>query len=328
MSLPDYCPKWFDISKYKETYEWKREEWAIAFEYKIYHYNEVVEYVCNPAFGYEINDDWVNTWQPLFLGNTDLPTDYRDLPLVKNLISDDMYKIPFEELEKNFNKPPFTFFRRATYTPDIIDSEGEKMFMDIISTIGIQLPKLGSFRYEKKAGEYSCFTPVLINFQEHTDDELIEMFAYFLKQYRAFQLYNGYMPESKKANMTRIFSDSEIESLNRFRVLPCLELLIWEEYTGQHFTHEQLLFLLFGDGTEAVINPKTGEEWLPDKFTIKDSVLPKANLLLNAVANPFMHRYDIKYKEMEEFTESEVYFHDTSQLLEEIVRKRFSKSRD
>ena len=317
MSLPDYCPKWFDISKYKETYEWKREEWAIAFEYKIYHYNEVVEYVCNPAFGYEINDDWVNTWQPLFLGNTDLPTDYRDLPLVKNLISDDMYKIPFEDLEKTF--PDSSFFSCfnglfAKHRAEIVDSDGEEMPIDSISTIGIKLPKLGSFRYEKKAGEYSCFTPVLMNFQEYTDDELKEMFEYFLRRYRAFQLYGGYIPGSKKYDMARTFSDSEIESLNRFRVLPCLELLIWGTYTGQHFTHEEPLFLLFGDGTEAVINPKTGEEWFPDKFTIKDSVLPKANLLLEAVANPFMHRYDIKRKEMEEFTEFEDDFIDMYQL--------------
>lgn len=168
------------------------------------------------------------------------------------------------------------------------------MLIDSISTIGIQLPELGQFRYEKKAGAYNCFTPVLINFQEYTDDELKEMFEYFLQRYRAFQLYDGYIPRSKKDNIARTFSEAEIESLNRFRVLPCLDLLIWGEYTNQSFTHEELLFLLFGDGTETVINPKTGEEWFPDKSTIKDSVLPKAILLLEAVANPFMHRYDIK----------------------------------
>ena len=40
MKKPDYCPEWFDISKYDETYKWQRREWAIAFEHKIYHYNE------------------------------------------------------------------------------------------------------------------------------------------------------------------------------------------------------------------------------------------------------------------------------------------------
>jgi hypothetical protein len=296
MNIPNYCPKWFDISKYEETYQWGREDWAIAFEHKIYHYNENLEYASNPALGYDINDDCINSWQSLFLGNTDIPRDSRGLPLGKNLISDDMYKIPFEDLEKTFPEPPFLscFNGTARYRAEIVDSDGEEMLIDSISTIGIQLPELGQFRYEKKAGAYNCFTPVLINFQEYTDDELKEMFEYFLQRYRAFQLYDGYIPRSKKDNIARTFSEAEIESLNRFRVLPCLDLLIWGEYTNQSFTHEELLFLLFGDGTETVINPKTGEEWFPDKSTIKDSVLPKAILLLEAVANPFMHRYDIK----------------------------------
>ena len=302
MSTYDYCPKWFDISKYEETYKWGREDWAIAFEHKIYHYNENLKYDRNPALGYDICDDCINSWQSLFLGNTDIPNDYRELPLGKNLISDDMYKMPFEDLEKTYSDSSFLFcFNEA----DLVDSDGEKMLLDCVSTVGIQLPELGQFRYEKKAGAYNCFTPVLINFQEHTDDELREMFEYFLRRYRAFQFYGGRIPGSKKCSMTRRFSDSEIESLNRFRVLPCLDLLIWEAYTGQHFTHEELLFLLFGDGTETVINPKTGEEWFPDKSTIKDSVLPKAILLLEAVANPFMHRYDIKCKEMNEVIEFE-----------------------
>ena len=317
MSTYDYCPKWFDISKYEETYKWGREDWAIAFEHKIYHYNENLKYDRNPALGYDICNDCINSWQSLFLGNTDIPENYRELPLTKNLISDDMYKIPFEDLEKTFPDSSFlSCFNGllAKHGADIVDSDGEKMPIDEISTVGIQLPKLGQFRYEKKAGAYNCFTPVLINFQEHTDDDLKEMFEYFLKQYRAFQLYGGHIHISKKYDMARTFSDSEIESLNRFRVLPCLELLLWEAYTGQHFTHEELLFLLFGDGTETVINPKTGEEWFPDKSTIKDSVLPKAILLLEAVANPFMHRYDIKCKEMNEVIEFEDDFIDMYQL--------------
>lgn len=317
MNIPNYCPKWFDISKYEETYQWGREDWAIAFEHKIYHYNENLKYDRNPALGYGINKDCINSWQSLFLGNTDIPRDYRELPLGKNLISDDMYKRPFEDLEKTF--PDSSFFScfnglLAKHGADIVDSDGGKMPIDEISTAGIQLPKLGQFRYEKKAGAYNCFTPVLINFQEYTDDELREMFEYFLQRYRAFQLYNGDIPGSKKDNMTRTFSEAEIESLNRFRVLPCLDLLIWGKYTRQRFTHEELLFLLFGDGAETVINPKTGEEWFPDKSTIKDSVLPKANLLLEAVANPFTHRYDIKRKEMNEVIEFEDDFIDMYQL--------------
>ena len=105
MNIPNYCPKWFDISKYEETYQWGREDWAIAFEHKIYHYNENLEYASNPALGYDINDDCINSWQSLFLGNTDIPRDSRGLPLGKNLISDDMYKIPFEDLEKTFPEP-------------------------------------------------------------------------------------------------------------------------------------------------------------------------------------------------------------------------------
>lgn len=316
MSTYDYCPKWFDISKYEETYKWGREDWAIAFEHKIYHYNENLEYAHNSDLGYSINDDCINSWQSLFLGNTDIPRDYRELPLGKNLISDDMYKIPFEDLEETF--PDSSFFScfngTAKHRAEIVDSDGEEMPIDFISTVGIQLPKLGQFRYEKKAGAYNCFTPVLINFQEYTDDELKEMFEYFLQRYRAFQLYGGYIPGSKKDHMARTFSDAEIESLNRFRVLPCLDLLIWEVYTDQQFTHEELLFLLFGDGTETVINPKTGEEWFPDKSTIKDSVLPKATLLLETVANPFMHRYDIKRKENEWRKEFEDDFIDMYQL--------------
>ena len=132
-----------------------------------------------------------------------------------------MYKIPFEDLEKTF--PDSSFFScfnglLAKHGADIVDSDGEKMPIDEISTVGIQLPKLGQFRYEKKAGAYNCFTPVLINFQEHTDDELKEMFEYFLRQYRAFQLYGGHIHISKKYDMARTFSDSEIESLNRVRV--------------------------------------------------------------------------------------------------------------
>ena len=316
MNTHDYCPKWFDISKYEETYQWGREDWAIAFEHKIYHYNENLEYARNPDLGYTVNDDCINSWQSLFLGNTDIPKDYRELPLVKNLISDDMYKRPFEDLETTFPEPSFLscFNGTARYRAEIVDSDGEEMLIDSISTIGIQLPELGQFRYEKKAGAYNCFTPVLINFQEYTDDELKEMFEYFLQRYRAFQLYDGYIPRSKKDNIARTFSEAEIESLNRFRVLPCLDLLIWGEYTDQSFTHEELLFLLFGDGTETIINPKTGEEWFPDKSTIKDSVLPKANLLLEAVANPFMHRYDIKRKEMNEVIEFEDDFIDMYQL--------------
>lgn len=316
MNTHDYCPKWFDISKYEETYQWGREDWAIAFEHKIYHYNENLEYASNPALGYGINDDCINSWQSLFLGNTDIPRDSRGLPLGKNLISDDMYKRPFEDLETTFPEPSFLscFNGTARYKAEIVDSDGEEMLIDSISTIGIQLPELGQFRYEKKAGAYNCFTPVLINFQEYTDDELKEMFEYFLQRYRAFQLYDGYIPRSKKDNIARTFSEAEIESLNRFRVLPCLDLLIWGEYTDQSFTHEELLFLLFGDGTETIINPKTGEEWFPDKSTIKDSVLPKANLLLEAVANPFMHRYDIKRKEMNEVIEFEDDFIDMYQL--------------
>ena len=316
MNIPNYCPKWFDISKYEETYQWGREDWAIAFEHKIYHYNENLEYASNPDLGYTINDDCINSWQSLFLDNTDIPKDCRELPLGKNLISDNMYKIPFEDLEETLPDSSFLSFFNGTvkHRAEIVDSDGEEMPIDFISTIGIQLPKLGQFRYEKKAGAYDCFTPVLINFQEYTDDELKEMFKYFLQQYRAFQLYRGYIPGNKKDNMARTFSDAEIESLNRFRVLPCLDLLIWETYTGQRFTHEELLFLLFGDGTETVINPKTGEEWFPDKSTIKDSVLPKANLLLEAVANPFMNRYDIKRKENEWRTEFEDDFIDMYQL--------------
>lgn len=316
MNTHDYCPKWFDISKYEETYQWGREDWAIAFEHKIYHYNENLEYASNPALGYGINNDCINSWQSLFLGNTDIPKDSRGLPLGKNLISDDMYKRPFEDLEKTFPDPSFLscFNGTARYRAEIVDSDGEEMLIDSISTIGIQLPELGQFRYEKKAGAYNCFTPVLINFQEYTDDELKEMFEYFLQRYRAFQLYDGYIPRSKKDNIARTFSEAEIESLNRFRVLPCLDLLIWGVYTDQSFTHEELLFLLFGDGTETIINPKTGEEWFPDKSTIKDSVLPKAILLLEAVANPFMHRYDIKCKEMNEVIEFEDDFIDMYQL--------------
>lgn len=316
MNIPNYCPKWFDISKYEETYQWGREDWAIAFEHKIYHYNENLEYDSNPALGYSINKDCINSWQSLFLGNTDIPRDSRGLPLGKNLISDDMYKIPFEDLEKTFPEPSFLscFNGTARYRAEIVDSDGEEMLIDSISAIGIQLPELGQFRYEKKAGAYNCFTPVLINFQEYTDDELKEMFEYFLQRYRAFQLYGGYIPGSKKDHIARTFSDAEIESLNRFRVLPCLDLLIWGKYTRQRFTHEELLFLLFGDGAETVINPKTGEEWFPDKSTIKDSVLPKAILLLKAVANPFMHRYDIKCKEMNEVIEFEDNFIDMYQL--------------
>lgn len=317
MSTYDYCPKWFDISKYEETYQWGREDWAIAFEHKIYHYNENLKYAKNPDLGYTVNDDCINSWQSLFLGNTDIPKDYRELPLVKNLISDDVYKTPFEDLKETSSYssffPPFDGLF-AKHMAEIVDSDGEEMFIDGISTAGIELPKLGQFRYEKKAGAYNCFTPVLINFQEYTDDELKEMFEYFLQRYRAFQLYGGYIPGSKKYDMTRTFSDSEIESLNRFRVLPCLDLLIWEVYIGQQFTHEELLFLLFGDGTETVINPKTGEEWFPDKSTIKDSVLPKAILLLKAVANPFMHRYSIKRKENEWRKEFEDDFRDMYQL--------------
>lgn len=317
MNTHDYCPKWFDISKYEETYQWGREDWAIAFEHKIYHYNENLEYDSNPALGYGINKDCINSWQSLFLGNTDIPRDSRGLPLGKNLISDDMYKRPFEDLEKTFPDSSFLSCFNGSlvkHRPEIVDSDGEEMLIDSISTIGIQLPELGQFRYEKKAGAYNCFTPVLINFQEYTDDELKEMFEYFLQQYRAFQLYGGHIPVSKKDHMARTFSDAEIESLNRFRVLPCLDLLIWGKYTRQRFTHEELLFLLFGDGTETVINPKTGEEWFPDKSTIKDSVLPKAILLLKTVTNPFMHRYDIKCKEMNEVIEFEDDFIDMYQL--------------
>ena len=200
MNTHDYCPKWFDISKYEETYQWGREDWAIAFEHKIYHYNENLEYASNPALGYGINDDCINSWQSLFLGNTDIPRDSRGLPLGKNLISDDMYKRPFEDLETTFPEPSFLscFNGTARYRAEIVDSDGEEMLIDSISTIGIQLPELGQFRYEKKAGAYNCFTPVLINFQEYTDDELKEMFEYFLQRYRAFQLYDGYIPRSKK----------------------------------------------------------------------------------------------------------------------------------
>lgn len=324
MNIPNYCPKWFDISKYEEAYQWGREDWAITFEHKIYHYNENLEYYSNPALGYGINKDCINSWQSLFLGNTDIPRDSRGLPLGKNLISDDVYKTPFEDLKETSSYssffPPFDGLF-AKHRAEIVDSDGEEMFIDGISTAGIELPKLGQFRYEKKAGAYNCFTPVLINFQEYTDDELKEMFEYFLQRYRAFQLYGGHIPGSKKDHMARTFSDAEIESLNRFRVLPCLDLLIWGKYTGQRFTHEELLFLLFGDGTETVINPKTGEEWFPDKSTIKDSVLPKANLLLEAVANPFMHRYDINRKEMNEVIEFEDIFSDLDELLITKYRK-------
>lgn len=297
MKKPDYCPEWFDISKYDETYKWQRREWAIAFEHKIYHYNENLEYAHNPDLGYEINDECLTSWQSLFLGNVNIPNGYRDLQLSKNLVSDDMYKLPFEELDRIYPSPSTSLWfsglsmRRAA----IVDSDGGGLQMDFISNTGIKLPELGKFRYEKKSSEYKHFTPVLINFQDYNDDELKEMFDTFLKQYRSFQLYGGFEPSSKKYDETRKFSDSEIESLNKFRVLPCLDLLIWEVYAGRHFTHEELLFLLFGDGTEATINPKTGKEWFPDKFTIKDSVLPKATQLLEMIANPFMNRYEIQY---------------------------------
>ena len=72
MNIPNYCPKWFDISKYEETYQWGREDWAIAFEHKIYHYNENLKYDRNPDLGYDICNDCINSWQSLFLGNTDI----------------------------------------------------------------------------------------------------------------------------------------------------------------------------------------------------------------------------------------------------------------
>ncbi|AFI46741.1 hypothetical protein C2831_06295 [Pasteurella multocida] len=230
---PEYCPDWFDLSLYENLINFNRTDWTIAmfsrhivykdFNKRLPTEKEIVEFEKYYITGLVQQIDTVRKKEADLefecvtkLDLFDVLVQYEHL-----FLSNDIeLQSTFDEVRKEILERKEEFIDGG-YTP--------LEFLDILSRDGINREFLDDGR--------SLALNIELSF---SDQAIIESVQSHLKKARE-------KSKNKDCQNGKRISDTEIESLIRYRVIPYIDLMLWGMITGQKLTDQKIADILFSD---------------------------------------------------------------------------------
>ncbi|HDR1026855.1 DUF6387 family protein [Pasteurella multocida] len=230
-------PNWFKLENYDNLINFNRSQWTIAIfnrkmvyddlkagryknnpekeavEFEKYFISKLMQEMMNTKFKFEEVGDTCVRRTDLF----DLLIDYEKVHLDKR----DLFISSLDEIRREFieNKEEFN----EDYTPThYLELEGRNGFNEYID----------------EEGELSIKIDLA-----YSDNYILEQVKQLLANTREKQKHIDY-------TNGKVISDSEIDSLIKYKVLPYIDLLLWSELTGEKYKNYELADILFSDDYE------------------------------------------------------------------------------
>lgn len=230
LKKPDYCLEWFNLTNYDYLYDFHRASWGCLVFTKKMVYDSLKN-----------GEHLLSNYNVDFMLNLALSSYKKGQQLCKDTVDDEI-----------IHKVNFGDFILMYQDVLLSDNQKQKDFLEKLKSECLNFP----YEFEDDTPQ-ECINSVkpmdFLNFPDfdlddnfdddyfaidlgYSDEAIIEAFKSKLLELRSNCNKKG-----------KRISDSEIESLIKFRVIPYIDLMLWGMLTGNKLTDQKMADILFAD---------------------------------------------------------------------------------